>query len=105
MWKEFSGSSRKLRFVFLRSRRPAAHICEICLDKVGTMVGEKRRESETDGGRLRRSRRDVTRKQNLKNAEELVVSIFFKLCFWHRQKGRLGCGFVFQLSLYEVLFS
>lgn len=43
--------SGKFRSVFLRSRRPAAAICEICLDKVGTIVGEKRRESETDGGR------------------------------------------------------
>lgn len=43
--------SGKFRFVFLRSRRPAAAICEICLDKVGTMVGEKIRESETDGGK------------------------------------------------------
>lgn len=44
-------ASGKFRFVFLRSRRPAAAICEICLDKVGTMVGEKIRESETDGGK------------------------------------------------------
>ncbi len=87
MWKEFSGSSRKLQFVFLRSRRPAAHICEICLDTVGTMVGEKKRESETDRGRLRRSRRDVTRKQNLKNAEELVVSIFLSCVFGTGRKG------------------
>lgn len=53
MRKEFLAprGSGKFRFVFLRSRRPAAAICEICLDKVGTMVGEERRESKIDGGR------------------------------------------------------
>ncbi len=60
----------------MRSRRPVAAICEICLDKVGTMVGEKRRESETDGGRLRGSRIYVTKKQELKIVEELEYWFF-----------------------------
>lgn len=87
MRQEFSGSSWlwKIPVCLLRSRRPVAAVCEISLDKVGTMVGEEIRESETDGGRergrVRRSRRDVAKKKELDIAEEFVASIFFLLLF------------------------